>query len=152
MKNKKKIVRCIDADRVATGIELVKDNWYIAESVGDALYNDDYYNVYVNGYRFKLLKSRFVDVAHREVISDVQATSEQLEDTDRYKTTSGKQLFDVMKDDLMTPEQYAGFLTGNIYKYVKRYKQKNGVDDLKKAKVYLNELIKLEETENEKSI
>ncbi len=33
-----------------------------------------------------------------------------------------------------------GFYIGNIIKYVSRYKQKNGVEDLQKAKVYLEKL------------
>lgn len=70
---------------------------------------------------------------------------EEIEDTDRYKTTSGKQLFDVLRDDLLTPEEYKGFLRGNVYKYVKRYEDKNGVEDLRKAIVYIEKLIELEE-------
>lgn len=38
-----------------------------------------------------------------------------------------------------------GFLEGNIVKYVSRYKLKNGVEDLKKAKHCLEMLIKKEE-------
>lgn len=38
------------------------------------------------------------------------------------------------------------FLEGNIIKYVSRYKFKNGVEDLKKAKFYLEKLI----SENDK--
>ena len=34
------------------------------------------------------------------------------------------------------------FLEGNVIKYVTRYKYKNGLEDLKKAKQYLNKLIK----------
>ena len=37
------------------------------------------------------------------------------------------------------------FAEGNIIKYVVRWKQKNGVEDLKKAKVYLDKLIELTE-------
>lgn len=37
------------------------------------------------------------------------------------------------------------FLEGNIIKYVTRYKMKNGIEDLKKARVYLNWLIDREE-------
>ena len=33
------------------------------------------------------------------------------------------------------------FLEGNLLKYLWRYKEKNGVADLKKAKVYLEKLI-----------
>ncbi len=38
-----------------------------------------------------------------------------------------------------------GFIAGNIIKYVVRYKSKNGVEDLKKARHYLDKLIELEE-------
>jgi hypothetical protein len=37
--------------------------------------------------------------------------------------------------------QNLGFLEGNIIKYVTRWKHKNGVEDLKKAKAYLEKLI-----------
>lgn len=37
-----------------------------------------------------------------------------------------------------------GFLEGNVVKYITRYKHKNGLEDLKKAKQYLDKLIELE--------
>lgn len=40
-----------------------------------------------------------------------------------------------------TKEEYRGFLQGNVHKYMARYKDKNGLEDLKKAKVYLEWLI-----------
>lgn len=48
------------------------------------------------------------------------------------------------------PMEFSGlnkldFLQGNIIKYVCRYKLKNGVEDLKKAKHYLDCLIEREE-------
>lgn len=46
----------------------------------------------------------------------------------------------------MPKEQYKGFVRGNVIKYVARYEVKGGVEDLKKAKDYLYELIKLEES------
>ena len=70
---------------------------------------------------------------------------EELQNTKRYKTNSGKQLFDVLEDDLLTYEELRGFYKANIYKYTHRYKQKNGIEDLKKVKVYVDQLIKLEE-------
>jgi hypothetical protein len=39
------------------------------------------------------------------------------------------------------------FYEGNIIKYVTRWKYKNGVEDLKKAKEYLDKLIELETKE-----
>lgn len=38
-------------------------------------------------------------------------------------------------------ENEIGFVEGNIIKYVVRYKKKNGLEDLLKAKEYLNRLI-----------
>lgn len=46
-----------------------------------------------------------------------------------------------------TTEEFRGYLRGNCLKYLSRYTLKNGVEDLRKARVYLNWLIELE-TEN----
>ena len=58
----------------------------------------------------------------------------------------GLECFDVIK--AITGDKYEGFLVGNIIKYIFRYRDKNGLEDCKKAAVYLNKLIK--ELENEK--
>ena len=41
-------------------------------------------------------------------------------------------------------ENDIGFIAGNIIKYIVRYKNKNGVEDLKKARHYLDKLIEEE--------
>lgn len=46
----------------------------------------------------------------------------------------------------MTPEQFAGFLRGNAIKYLARCDDKGGVEDLKKARHYLDRLIELLDT------
>ena len=50
------------------------------------------------------------------------------------------------RDKAIQPIEYIlandlGFCEGNIIKYVSRYKDKNGLEDLKKAKHYLEFLI-----------
>lgn len=45
-------------------------------------------------------------------------------------------------------EEMRGFFRGNILKYVTRFHEKNGVDDLKKADYYLQRLIELESERN----
>jgi hypothetical protein len=45
----------------------------------------------------------------------------------------------------MTGDSFEGFLLGNIIKYLARYKYKNGVEDLKKARWYLDRLIQEQE-------
>lgn len=49
----------------------------------------------------------------------------------------------------MSKEEVQGFYWGNVIKYVARWKDKNGVEDLKKAQDYLNRLIELQEDKNE---
>ena len=44
----------------------------------------------------------------------------------------------------MTAEEFAGFLRGNAIKYLARYRDKGGVEDLRKARHYLNKLIEWE--------
>ena len=41
---------------------------------------------------------------------------------------------------MMTPEQFIGYLRGNVFKYQWRYEKKNGIEDLKKAQWYLDKL------------
>lgn len=38
----------------------------------------------------------------------------------------------------MTEDAFKGYLKGNIMKYLWRFERKNGIEDLKKANVYLN--------------
>lgn len=54
------------------------------------------------------------------------------------------QPWDVMKE-WMSREAFIGFLEGNVIKYLARYKDKNGVADLKKAAHYLEKLIEVNE-------
>ena len=44
----------------------------------------------------------------------------------------------------LTPEEYRGYLKGNVAKYVWREKHKGGIESLKKAQWYLTKLIALE--------
>jgi hypothetical protein len=37
-----------------------------------------------------------------------------------------------------------GFLDGNVVKYICRFRQKNGIEDLEKAQHYLSKLIEVE--------
>jgi hypothetical protein len=45
----------------------------------------------------------------------------------------------------MSREAFAGFLRGNVIKYVARADKKGGIEDLKKANHYLAKLIEVEE-------
>lgn len=45
----------------------------------------------------------------------------------------------------LTPEQYRGYLKGQIFKYVWREGSKGGLESLKKGQWYLDQLIKFDE-------
>ena len=45
-------------------------------------------------------------------------------------------------------EQLKGFYRGNALKYIMRYDEKNGVDDLEKAADYIHRLIEVERGEH----
>ena len=44
-------------------------------------------------------------------------------------------------EDKLTPEEYRGYIKGNVLKYITREKHKNGDEDLRKAKWYLDRLV-----------
>ena len=43
--------------------------------------------------------------------------------------------------DFLSNDEYTGYLRGNIAKYLHRWRYKNGIEDLKKARWYLEALI-----------
>lgn len=80
-----------------------------------------------------------------EIISKEQAMTEQTEDKVNHPlhyTSGGIECIEAIKAS-MSKDEYKGYLKGNVLKYIWRYKNKNNpVEDLKKAKVYLEWLIK----------
>ncbi|MGV0167624.1 DUF3310 domain-containing protein [Furfurilactobacillus sp. WILCCON 0119] len=61
-----------------------------------------------------------------------------------YKGTNGKDLIDSYAEQ-MTADEFRGFMKGNVIKYLTRYLDKNGVQDLDKAMTYLQRLKEYEE-------
>ena len=57
-----------------------------------------------------------------------------------YADGNGVECIDAIEAS-MSMEEFKGFLKGNVQKYVWRYAQKNGAEDLKKAQWYLERLI-----------
>lgn len=58
-----------------------------------------------------------------------------------YKAKNGLETIDVIDAFTENLEGYEATYTGNILKYVCRWKEKNGIEDLKKARWYLDRLI-----------
>lgn len=67
-----------------------------------------------------------------------------------YQSDTGLETIDVIKAFTAHLSGIESWDTGNILKYVCRWKKKNGLQDLKKAAWYLNDLIEYIEKQNEK--
>lgn len=59
-----------------------------------------------------------------------------------YQSKTGLEVFDVIEAFTSDLEGIEAFDAGNIIKYICRWKNKNGLQDLKKAREYLDHLIK----------
>lgn len=69
-------------------------------------------------------------------------SSDLLDNQSHYKN-QGIEPIDLMRKNF-SKEEFSGFLQGNVLKYMLRYKDKNGLEDLRKAKTYLTWLIEEE--------
>ncbi len=80
-----------------------------------------------------------------ELVKDVpeqkELVTEDISKPKRYNKTGKLECWDVILDQKMD------FLEGSVLKYLWRYKEKNGIQDLKKAIVYLEKMIEREENE-----
>jgi hypothetical protein len=65
---------------------------------------------------------------------------------DHYKNM-GVQPWKAM-ESWMTPEQFAGFLRGNAIKYLARCDVKGGIDDIKKARHYIDKLVEVRDNDD----
>ena len=67
-----------------------------------------------------------------------------------YTSEKGFEVFDVQEAFIHELKGMAASYWCNIVKYILRFQKKNGVEDLKKAKYYLEKLIEEEEADNDK--
>lgn len=83
-----------------------------------------------------------------EVVLPLEKAPKELIDNVNHPNhyTQGKyEVIDIIED--ITKDGFEGYLVGNILKYISRYKYKNGLEDLKKSRFYLNKLIEVKENE-----
>ena len=104
----------------------------IEKAVGDS--------VFFPGYKYTEAFNNEVTISKEKI---------ELQDGDKvnhpnHYTFGSIEVIDYIRDK-MTPDEFQGYCMGNILKYISRHKHKNGVEDLKKAQVYLGWLIESEE-------
>ena len=77
----------------------------------------------------------------------VPKVSDMVNHPDHYKTESGLETIDVIEAFTNGLVGIEAVDTANVIKYICRWKKKNGLEDLKKAKWYLEHLINKKENE-----
>ena len=106
-------------------------------------------------------------VCKQEYIINKSALNREMEGENFYICPTCR-LYDDKKEDNINPDHYGNsgidvisfcqannldFMQGNVIKYVFRYKNKNGLEDLEKAKEYIDRMIENlldeEESDNE---
>ncbi len=71
---------------------------------------------------------------HKEYLSGIDPVNHP-----PHYTTGKYEVIDIIEDKL-SPEEFKGFLKGNILKYIIRADHKGGMEDYRKANFYLNKL------------
>lgn len=106
---------------------------------------DDQYKVFVikDDTGFPWYDYEINQTGNKFKLKEESQSSDLIDNQSHYKN-QGIEPIDLMRKNF-TKEEFAGFLQGNVLKYMLRYKDKNGVEDLKKAKTYMTWLIKEEE-------
>ncbi|HFU4217775.1 TPA: DUF3310 domain-containing protein [Streptococcus suis] len=83
-------------------------------------------------------------------VDEILGRQEQFDNITQPKHYQGKygmEALDVVKNFIGGLVGERAYYWGNVIKYLLRFQQKNGVEDLKKARQHLDWLIELEETD-----
>lgn len=70
-----------------------------------------------------------------------ESQTDNINKPNHYQGRDGLEVFDVFEEFTPCPEYVEGAYWSNVVKYILRFHKKNGVEDLKKAQVYLGKLI-----------
>lgn len=76
--------------------------------------------------------------------------SDMINHPDHYKSPCGLEVIDVIWAFTTDLKGMEAVCTANVIKYILRWKHKNGLEDLKKARWYLDYLIKAKENDDER--
>ena len=140
---------------ITTGLFKNSGSWvHEVDEKGLSLETDDYYHcLYYRGNWARIIEEPKVD--EKQIIEKTEERIEICTKKDpvnpSHYTSSKIECIDAIESAL-SPEEFKGFLRGNIIKYNWRCMQKNGAEDLKKSMWYLDRLIKTLENESNNRI
>lgn len=89
--------------------------------------------------QFKSLREIMDEQKEKEEYKEYLSSIDPVNHPPHY-TTGKYEVIDILEDKL-SPEEFKGFLKGNILKYVLRAEHKGGMEDYRKAQFYLNKLV-----------
>lgn len=115
----------------------------------DDLYNNPFINpVIVDSSNVKEVQSNIQDYYFNNDFSVDLNVNVNIDVNDDYKNPAhykhGKYDLITHLADILTEEELRGFLKGNVIKYIDRYRDKNGIEDLEKAREYTHRLEEFE--------
>lgn len=87
-----------------------------------------------------MTKPEYVQLSLTDLGSQVQQADHDSVNHPSHYTQGSIETIDYM-ESCLTPEEFCGGCKMNVLKYVSREKHKNGLEDLKKARWYLDRLI-----------
>lgn len=85
---------------------------------------------------------------YEDVVQGVRVMVKKDATDPNYYKTAKLECWDVM-EEVFGKEALEHFMLLNAFKYIFRHQNKNGLEDLKKARVYLDKLIKSKERDND---
>lgn len=112
---------------------------------GDLVKDEDRLNGWANWNEVSPLKDHlggYMLVGIPNAVPFTEPKPDMVSHPPHYQSETGLEVIDVIKAYTSDLKGIEATDTGNIIKYICRWKHKNGVEDLKKAKWYLEHLIK----------
>lgn len=113
------------------------------------------YNCTCDGIRFTHVRRIFtVEISELEdtryTLGDKAPKADMVNSPDHYKKRYIREVIQSIKG-LCTPDEYRGYLKGSKIKYLARYQDKGGIEDLEKEEWYGAELIAFEKEQSNKT-
>lgn len=122
-------VKVLLDDGSFVGYGVVKSYWYDGQHM--------YYKVVMDGREYVVWEGLLVKIG--DAIQIPKEVVDMVNSPDHYKV-GGIETLDFIEAKLSV-EEFNGYCLGNVLKYISRYKQKNGLEDIKKAQFYLNKVV-----------
>ena len=119
----------------------VEEDYHLIVDEND-FYSSSFDYMNVNSFNVGKVQDKIQEYLFNADSLTVDADMMIIKNPDHYK--HGKYDLITHLEDIFTEEELRGFLKGNVIKYIDRYRDKNGIEDLEKAREYTHRLEEFE--------